>query len=230
MDVPQSLISGEDQGSKREVRRFVKGKFWGTGFRSQRHGGGVQGPVRESVGGKENHRVKRSEKERIVEALRARFVPSDVAVLTRFSGLKVSELNRLRNELKKISVDYHVVKNTLVKQAVEGTDIALLRDHFHGPIAIALTRGDIVFLAKALTGYMKDYPKLQIQAGLAQGKVLDAKEVEQAATLPSREELLAKVMYLMNAPLIGLMTVLKEVPAKVTRTIAAIRKQREDQE
>jgi large subunit ribosomal protein L10 len=155
--------------------------------------------------------VKRQEKERIVEQIREKLAPCDVAVLTRFSGLKVSEINRLRMELKKISVDYHVVKNSLVKRALEGTDIALLVDHFQGPLAIALSRGDIVPVAKLLTGYMREHPK----------------EVERAATLPSREELVAKLLFLMNAPLIQFMNVLKGVLGQLIRTLAAIRKQKE---
>jgi large subunit ribosomal protein L10 len=171
--------------------------------------------------------VKRIEKERIVEKIREGLVSRDVAVLTRFSGLKVSEINELRRQLKRIFADYHVVKNTLVKRAMEGTVVALLRDHFRGPVAIALARGDIVPMAKLLAGYMKDHPKLTIHAGLAQGKILSAKEVEQAATLPGREQLLGKLMFLMNTPLIRFMTVLKGVPGQLIRTLAAVQKQKE---
>lgn len=173
--------------------------------------------------------MNRGEKQRVVEELRAKFAQSDVAVLTRFSGLKVSELGELRGGLRKISVDYHVVKNTLVRRAMEGTGIALLREHIQGPIAIALGKGDIVPLAKALTGYMKDHPKLKIEVGLARGRVLDAKALEQAATLPGREELVAKLMFLMKAPVAGLMGVMREIPGKLIRTLDAIRKEKEAQ-
>ncbi len=171
--------------------------------------------------------MKRQQKERIVGQIREKLSPCDVAVLTRFSGLKVSEINQLRRELRKISVDYHVMKNTLVKRALEGTDIALLRDHFQGPLALALSRGDIVPVAKLLTGYMKDHPRLAIHAGFVRGRVLGAKEVEQAATLPGREELVAKLLFLMNAPLIQFMNVLKGVLGQFVRTLAAIQKQKE---
>ncbi len=170
--------------------------------------------------------MKRKEKERIVGDLRASFSPCDVAVLTRFSGLKVWEINRVREEFKKISVDYRVVKNTLVKKAMEGTDVALLREYFQGPVAVALARGDIIPVAKLLTGFMKEFPKLAIHAGLAQGKLLTAKEVELAATLPSREELVAKLLFLLNAPLTSLMNVMQAVPAQLVRTLAAIQEQK----
>jgi large subunit ribosomal protein L10 len=188
-----------------------------------------RGQDEESLGRKENRGVKRTEKTRIVEELRAKFVPCDVAVLTRFSGLKVSEINRLRNDLRRISVDYRVVKNTLVKQAMEGTDIALLGDHLQGPIAIAIARGEIGPIAKMLTGYIKDHPKLSIHAGLAQGRVLTGKDVEQAATLPGREEMLARLMYMLNAPLVRMLNALNGVPANVVRTLGAIQREKEKQ-
>ena len=168
----------------------------------------------------------RHEKERIVEDLKEKFAMCEVAILTRYSGLKVQEINELRNHLKKISVDYRVVKNNLVQRAMEGTDVALLREHIHGPLAIALARGDIVPAAKLLTGYAKDHPNLEIHAGLAQGRFLDAQEIEQAAKLPSKEELVGQLMSIMNAPLIQLMNVMREVVAKLVRTLDAIQRQK----
>jgi large subunit ribosomal protein L10 len=177
--------------------------------------------------GKESDWVDRRDKERLVEQLKVKFARNDVAVLTRFTGLKVPELNRLRDELKELSVDYHVVKNTLVRRALEGTDGTAMRDHIHGPIAIAFARGDIVPVAKLLTKYTKDYPSLKMHAGLALGRLLDAGEIEHAATLPDRDVLVAKVLFLMNAPLIHLMRVLRAVPEKLVRTLAAIQEEKE---
>lgn len=171
--------------------------------------------------------MKRQDKERIVEELKEKFARHDVAVLTRFTGLKVPELNQLRDDFKKLSVDYRVVKNTLFRRALEGTDIALLRDYIHGPIAIAFTQGDIVPVAKVLTRYAKDHPSLKIHVGLSVGKLLEARALEQAATLPDRDELVAKVLYLLNAPLIQLLNTLRAVPSKLVRTLAAIQEQKE---
>jgi large subunit ribosomal protein L10 len=170
--------------------------------------------------------VKGQQKEKIVEELRDKFARNQVAILTRFSGLKVHEINQLRNEFKKISVDYRVVKNTLVRRAMEGTDIALLRDHVHGPLALALTQGDIVPVAKLLTDFVKDHPKLKIHVGLTLGKVLDAKAVGEAARLPTKEELLMKMMSVMNAPVVQVLIVVREVIAKLVRTLDAIQKQK----
>lgn len=170
--------------------------------------------------------MKRQDKERVVDELRQRFAESDVAVLTRFSGLNVMEMNQLRNELKKASADYRVVKNSLVRRAMEGGGMAPLRDVVEGPLAVATTRGDIVALARILTGFMKDHPKLEIHAGLVRGRVLDAKTVERAATLPSREELVGKLLYLLNCPLVRLMNALKEIPGSLMRTLAAIKDQK----
>jgi large subunit ribosomal protein L10 len=179
------------------------------------------------VDGKERKRVNRSDKERTVEDLKAKFARSDVAVLTRFMGLKVSELNQLRYEFKRASMDYHVVKNTLVRRAIEGTDVALLRDYIEGPIAIAFAETDLVSLAKVLAGYQKDHPSLQIHVGLAKGRILEASDIQRAATLPDREELVAKVMFLLNVPLTRLMMTLKGIPTKVVRTLGAIQEQKE---
>jgi large subunit ribosomal protein L10 len=173
--------------------------------------------------------VKRAEKENIVEELKEKFERSDVAVLTRFVGLKVPEINQLRDECKKIAVDYHVVKNTLVRRAMQGTAVARLEDRIEGPIAIALAQKDIVPVAKLLVDYVKTHPPLRIHAGLVQERVLDGKAVEQIATLPSREELLAKLLFLMNAPLIQLMNVMTGVQSKLVRVLAAIQQQKENQ-
>lgn len=171
--------------------------------------------------------MKRQDKQRVVEQLRQRFGESDVAVFTRFSGLNVMEMNQLRNELRKASVDYRVVKNTLLRRAMEDGGMAQLRDLVEGPLAVATTRGDIVALAKILTGFMKDHPRLEIHAGLVRGRVLDAKSVEQAASLPSREELVGKLLYLLNSPLVRLMNALKDIPGILVRTLAAIQNQKE---
>ncbi len=171
--------------------------------------------------------MNREDKQKAVEDLRDKFARYDVAVLTRFSGLKVSEMGELRRGLKKVSAEYQVVKNTLFRRAMEGTDVALLREHIRGPIAIAFGKGDIVSLAKALTGYMKEHPKFQIEAAVVGGRLLEAKAVEEAATLPSREELVAKLMFLLNAPVAGLMGVMREIPGKLIRTLDAVRRQKE---
>jgi ribosomal protein L10 len=170
--------------------------------------------------------VKREDKERIVAGLREKFTHCEVAILTRYSGLRVEEINGLRNELRKVSVDYHVVKNTLANRAMEGTDVAMLRDHLQGPLAIALTRGDIVHAAKLLTAFAKDHPRLEIYMGMAQGRVLDANVIEKAAKLPSKEELVAKLMSVMNAPLVQMISVMREVVAKFMRTLNAIQQQK----
>jgi large subunit ribosomal protein L10 len=173
--------------------------------------------------------VNRAEKQRLVEDLRGKFVRNDVVILTRFTGLKVGELGELRRGLKKISAEYKVVKNTLLQRAMEGTDVALLRERIRGPLAVVVGKGDLVPVAKALVDYMKDHPKFEIEAGVTRGRVLDANEIRQAATLPGREELVAKLMFLMQAPVAGLIGVLREIPAKLVRTLDEIRKQKESQ-
>jgi large subunit ribosomal protein L10 len=171
--------------------------------------------------------VRRQQKAMVVEQLREKFTQCDVAVLTRYTGLKVPEINELRDELKRIHTEYRVVKNTLVRRAIEGTEVAVIKDLIEGPLAIAFAKGDIVPVAKLLTSYAKEHPQLQIHAGWMRGRILNAKEVESAATLPGKEELVAKLLFLLNSPVVRLMSIMREIPGRLVRTLSEIQKQKE---
>ena len=88
--------------------------------------------------------MNRQQKEQVIEDLKGKLAENNVGVFTRYSGLKVLEINQIRNDLKKVSADYHVVKNTLFLRAIDGTEIAALKDHIHGPLALAVAKDDIV--------------------------------------------------------------------------------------
>lgn len=191
----------------------------------------MRGWLVESVSfkGEEVLLVNRAEKQRLVEDLRDKFARNDVVIFTRFTGLKVAEMGELRRGLKRLSAEYRVVKNSILQRAMEGTEVALLRDRVCGPLALVMGKGDIVPVAKTLVDYMKDHPKFEIEVGVTRGRVLDATEIKEVATLPGREELVAKLMFLMKAPVAGLVGVLREIPAKLVRTLDEIRKQKESQ-
>ena len=172
--------------------------------------------------------MNRQEKEQVIEDLKGKLAENNVGVFTRYSGLKVLEINKIRNDLKNISADYHVVKNSLFMRAIDGTEIAPLKDHIHGPLALAVAKDDIVPVAKLLAGFAKSYPKFEVHVGFANGKVIDTKGVEFAATLPSKEELQAKLLFLMNAPLTNFMHVLRAVHIKLLLTIKAVQQQKEE--
>jgi large subunit ribosomal protein L10 len=115
-------------------------------------------------------------------------------VLTNYRGLKVEQIDRLRQRLREEKISYHVVKNTLMKLASKGTDLEKLDNYFEGPTAMAISYGDPVLLAKILSEFVKTQPSLEIKVGLIQGKVTSPEEVKALATMPSREVLFGQIL------------------------------------
>jgi large subunit ribosomal protein L10 len=172
--------------------------------------------------------VKREEKEAFVNKLHEKLLNSNSFILTDYRGLKVGEINLLRNELKKLSVEYRVVKNTLLSRAAEGTQLAMIKEYFTGPTAIAIGRDDPVGPAKIFVNFMKSYPKLELKIGLYNGKTLDPEYIKDVISkLPSREELIGKVIFLLNSPIGRLIQVLRGIPLRLIGTIMAIKEKRE---
>jgi large subunit ribosomal protein L10 len=136
-------------------------------------------------------------------------------------------MNDLRARLREADIEYRVVKNTLLRRAAQDTDVAGLIDSFMGPSAIAVSLEDPVAPAKVLTEFAKANDKLEIKAGIMDGRVLDAAAIKALSALPPREVLLSKVLSVMVAVPTGLVTALNEVPAKFVRVLAAIRDQKE---
>ena len=128
---------------------------------------------------------------------------SDVSTLFLLenTGLNVNDVNVLRSEIRKTEGTYKVVKNSVVKLAVEGTELEVITSHMTGPKTLAYTDGDVVALAKALKTFIKKHPELSIQQAYLEGQLLDAKEAAKIADLPSREELLTKLAYLLQSPI-----------------------------
>jgi len=152
--------------------------------------------------------VQRREKEAVVADLHKRFKEAKAAILTDFTGLNVEQITQLRRTLKENAVDYTVVKNTLLRRASQDTEIALLTEHFVGPIAIALAYEDPLAPAKILMEFSKAQPALEIKAGMVTGAVITPKDIQRLASLPSREVLLAKFVWL-----------LKAVPTRLVQTL-----------
>jgi len=115
-------------------------------------------------------------------------------ILTDFRGLNVEAMTKLRSELRKASIDYKVVKNTLIRLASKDTTMELLKDHFEGNCAIALCYSDPVLPAKIFTEFSKEYPGLKIKAGILGDRVLSLEEIIELSKLPGREVLLARLM------------------------------------
>jgi large subunit ribosomal protein L10 len=141
----------------------------------------------------------RQQKQAEIEALRHEFAESPNALLIEFRGLKVVDDERLRRELRLSDLKYHVVKNTLALRAAKGTPIEQLSQHFAGPTAVALSKGDPVKLAKILSRWAKENPALKLKAGIIEGKPFRVEEIEALGNLPSKEELISKMMFLIKS-------------------------------
>jgi len=153
--------------------------------------------------------MNRSEKQTFVEDLNKMFKASTSVLLINFEGVNVLAQSELRREISKVDSGYQVIKNRLALRAVEDTSLEVLREHFHGPTAIAYTAGDPVVLAKVLKDFISDHPSVAFKAGVVEGKTFSASDVELLAKMSSRPELLSKLMYLLNAPLVRLASALQ---------------------
>lgn len=167
------------------------------------------------------------EKQQIAEDLRDRLSKSAIIVLTDYKGLDVAAMNDLRRRLRAEGIEYQVVKNTLLIRAAEDNDIALIKDYFKGPSAIALSYDDPIAPAKVLSEFAKENKKLEIKAGVMNGQVLDANAIKALAKLPSREVLLGQFLSALNAIPTSFVRTLAEIPRSFVGVLAAIRDQKE---
>ena len=131
------------------------------------------------------------------------------AFLISFRGITVPQVTELRRQVRDSGSEYLVVKNTLALIAVKDSPLTALKDQFSGPTAVAYNRTDAVALAKALTKFAKDVPAISFKGAMLNGQIVPADQIQNIANLPSREELIAKLLYVMQAPIRGLATVLQ---------------------
>ena len=153
----------------------------------------------------------RDEKEREIEALNQEFKKAKNLFLASFQGLTVSQDTELRRSIRGAGSKYKVVKNNIASKASEGTKSADLLKELKGMCSIAYTSGDPVALAKALTAYAKANPTFTFKAGMVEGRVIDISGISALATLPSKEEIYAKLLWLINAPAQRLVTAINGV-------------------
>jgi large subunit ribosomal protein L10 len=139
--------------------------------------------------------------------------------IAEYGKLTVAQDDELRKSIRSAGAKYRVVKNTLAKRATQGTAFEDVAKSLKGRSSIAYTRGDIVALAKALTKYAKDNPELSFKAGVVDGKAVDIKQLEVLASLPSKEELYSKLLFMLNAPATRLASALAGVGRKVAVVI-----------
>jgi large subunit ribosomal protein L10 len=147
-------------------------------------------------------------KKQVVKELSEKIKSSKSIVFADYRGLTVEQDTELRTALRKAGVDYKVVKNTLTKLAANENGLNDLEPHFNGPTSMASSDEDSIAPAMVMVEFAKKYEKLELKVGVIEGKILDVKGIEAIASLPSKEELLAKALGSLKSPITGLVNVL----------------------
>lgn len=168
----------------------------------------------------------KAQKQKDLEALTEQFQKASAAMLISFQKMTVPKDQELRNQLREAGGTYSVVKNTLARKASEGTVLEQAKEQFKGVTAVALSNGDPVSLSKAITKFNKANPDIfTFKVGIVEGKVVALRDLEAIASLPSKEELISKILFLVNCQAQRLATVISAVP----RNLAIVVKQVSDQ-
>jgi large subunit ribosomal protein L10 len=169
----------------------------------------------------------KARKQKDLEALTEQFKKAKAAMLVGFQGMTVAKDQELRNQLREAGVSYGVVKNTLARKAAEGTALEQAAAQFKGVTAVALSTEDPVNLSKAIAKFTKANPEIfKFKAGVVEGRVVALQEVEAIASLPSKEELISKVMFLLNCQAQRIVTVLSAVPRNLAIVVKQIGEQK----
>lgn len=153
----------------------------------------------------------KKEKQVVIDEIKAKLEGAQSAVVIDYMGTTVAEADAMRKKLREADVDYSVYKNTLMKRAIAGTEFEKLGDVMQGPSAIAISKDDATAPARVLKKAITSYKKMEFKAGIVEGEFYDKDGIEQIASIPSRDELIAKFMGSIQSPI-----------GKFVRTLAAI--------
>jgi large subunit ribosomal protein L10 len=171
----------------------------------------------------------RNDKEQILTVYAEGLAKAPHAFLLDYQGITVPQVTELRKRVRDSGGEYVVVKNTIALRAIDSQALAQLKEHFVGPTAVAFSLTDPVGVAKALTDYAKDVPAIKLKAGLVEGRAIAADQIKDIASLPSREQLIAKLLFLMQSPVTRFVRVLAAVPQSFVMVLDQVRKKKEEQ-
>ncbi len=164
-----------------------------------------------------------TEKETIVAEVAEIASSAHSVVLAEYAGLESNDMNTLRDKARAGGVRIRIVKNTLARRAIEGTEYACLQDSLVGPLIMAFSQEDPGSAARVLKEFTKENDKLVVTALSVSGQLLAASELDRLAKLPTKDQAISMLMSVMQAPITKLARTLNEVPGKLVRTVAAIR-------
>jgi large subunit ribosomal protein L10 len=166
------------------------------------------------------------QKKAVVSEVTEAIASAQAGVLAEYRGLNVAQLAALRTEARNSGVWIRVVKNNLARRVVQGSDFECLSEHFTGPVIFSAS-DDPVAVAKLMSSFAKDNDNLKITVGAMNGALIDLSTIKDLSRLPGRDELIAKLIGTMQAPVQKLVSTLNEVPGKAVRTLAAVAQAKE---
>lgn len=171
----------------------------------------------------------RNQKEELLDQYSSGLAAAPHAFLLAFEGLTVPQATDLRDRVREQGGSYTVVKNRLALRAIGGTPMEVLGQHFQGATAVAFSNDDPVALAKALTDFAKDVPRLEFKAGLVDGQEVAGDDIKAIASLPSRDELIAKLVFLLQSPITRFVRSLGAIPQQFVSVLEQVRQKKEQE-
>jgi large subunit ribosomal protein L10 len=170
----------------------------------------------------------RAKKQELLEGYEEDFKSTPHAFVLSYKGAKVPQVTELRARIRSKGGKYVVVKNTLALRAVKGGPLEALGEHFTGETAVAYSQNDPVALAKVLTDFIKEAPAFQFKGALLDGIAVPTAEIQSIASLPSREQLIAKILFLLQSPITRFARVLAAVPQSFVSVLDQVRIKKEN--